>query len=784
MTTTPADIPAPPPLSVSRGAALYIGALLGPGLLLLPGLAAAQAGPASVLAWAALIGLSAMLAAVFTALGRAVPSAGGVAGYTAAGLGRRAGAVAGWCFLAGVVCGAPIVCLIGASYVTELVGGGQLMRAAVAAALLLAVLGLALGGVRATTLAQLVLIALLIVVVVIAVAGSATADRAANWAPFAPHGWLAVGRAASTLMLSFVGWEAVAPLTTRFRDPARQLPRVTGIAFGTTALLYLGLATATIGALGRGAGTDVPLAALLRLAVGPAGRAAAAVAAIVLTLGATNAYLTGAGQMITQLTAGRRAARSSRPFLLLIAAAGLTLIGLYALHIVSTAGMVALPVTMFLCVYLGCTASAARILTGPARVAAIPAVLAVAGMMAWCGWALAAAAAVAAAAALGTRTRPTALAIRTRPTATATRTRSAPQATRTRPAAPATGTSAAAPGPSPGRLTPPCLLLHPVLQPLPGQLALAAALIGQRGPLGLVQIHRGQQAVGEEELSQLARVAPLRPDEPLQQLLVVGDRAFAAQVQGDGHVGHRHRLRRGQAEDVLLVVVGHRHPRGAVALEVGADVCHRLLPGPAGPAARTAREPVRPDPRVLGGGLVAARAGGLGGAARRDLEPQPQHPGADADQPRPVLEDDRQRLVVLHRCHRQDVPGRRPHRPVVQGHVRGVRRQVDLVGRVAAEQLPPVVHVAQPGAAGVPVQGEVLVAGQQAPVQPGDLIGRAAHPHARPGRPDKELAHRHFPGVNPQHGPAAGPDCRGYAPAAPAGRRVSRSRPATATRPA
>ena len=155
------------------------------------------------------------------------------------------------------------------------------------------------------------LIALLIVVVVIAVAGSATAARAANWTPFAPRGWPAVGRAAATLMLSFVGWEAVAPLTTRFRDPARQLPRVTGVAFGTTALLYLGLAVATVSSLGRGAGTDVPLAALLQLAVGPAGRAAAAVAAVVLTLGATNAYLTGAGQMITRLTAGRRAARSS-----------------------------------------------------------------------------------------------------------------------------------------------------------------------------------------------------------------------------------------------------------------------------------------------------------------------------------------------------------------------------------------------------------------------------------------------------------------------------------------
>ena len=49
----------------------------------------------------------------------------------------------------GVIAGAPIVCLIGASYVTALTGGGPLARAAIAAGLLLAVLGLALGGVRA-----------------------------------------------------------------------------------------------------------------------------------------------------------------------------------------------------------------------------------------------------------------------------------------------------------------------------------------------------------------------------------------------------------------------------------------------------------------------------------------------------------------------------------------------------------------------------------------------------------------------------------------------------------
>ena len=71
-------------------------------------------------------------------------------------------------------------------------------------------------------------------------------------------------------MFSFVGWEAVAPLTTRFADPGRQLPRVVAIALAVTTALYLGLAIATIGVLGPRAATDVPLAGLLSHAIGAA----------------------------------------------------------------------------------------------------------------------------------------------------------------------------------------------------------------------------------------------------------------------------------------------------------------------------------------------------------------------------------------------------------------------------------------------------------------------------------------------------------------------------------
>src|SRR5580693_9392633 len=376
-------------LTTSRGAALYIGAILGPGLLLLPGLAAAEAGPASILAWLGLLGLSGLFAALFSALGRQIPSAGGVMGYVTAGLGPRAGRATGWMFLAGVVGGAPIVCLIGASYVTELTGGSQLARATVAAALLLTVLGLAAGGLRASATAQLVLVSVLTVVVVVAVAGSATAARAGNWVPFAPHGWLSVGSAAATLMFSFAGWEAVAPLTTRFADPARQLPRAVAIALAVTTVVYLGLAVATISVLGPSAATDIPLAALLSHAIGTAGPDAAAVAAIVLTLGATNAYISGAASLAGQLvSAGGRRSGARVRLLTATGVAGLLLITLYGLRMVGTAALVAVPTVLFLTVYLSAMAAAVRVLRGRVRLAALPAGLAVAVMLGFCGWAL------------------------------------------------------------------------------------------------------------------------------------------------------------------------------------------------------------------------------------------------------------------------------------------------------------------------------------------------------------------------------------------------------------
>jgi amino acid efflux transporter len=389
-------------MTTTRGIALYIGALLGPGLLLLPGLAAAEAGPASVLAWAGLLLVSALFAVVFGALGRALPSGGGVAGFTSAGLGPRAGAAVRGCFLVGVVCGVPVVCVTGATYITELTGGDMAVRCLIAVALMLAALGLVSRGLRASSGAQLALVAVLIAVIVLAVAGSAPAARAANWTPFAPGGWTSVGHAASTLMFSFFGWEALAPLTGKFRDPGRQLPRVIGATVLVTTVIYRSLAIATIAVLGRGAATDVPVAALLVRAAGAPGRVIAAAVAVVLTLGTLNAYMSGvvamsAGDVPGDAAAGgaARPRGSGRALLAVIGIAGCALTGLYGLGIVTMGDLVGLPVALLLSVYAGCTLSGARVLRGPARACAVIAFAAVVVLLAFCGWPLVLAAAVA-----------------------------------------------------------------------------------------------------------------------------------------------------------------------------------------------------------------------------------------------------------------------------------------------------------------------------------------------------------------------------------------------------
>jgi amino acid efflux transporter len=365
-------------LGVIRGGALYLGALIGPGLLLVPALAAQAAGAASIVAWGALLVLSAPLAVTFAALGVRHPVAGGVSAYVREGLGDDAAAVTGGSFLAAVALGAPAVSLIGGYYVADLTGSGTPVAAVVGLAMFAAVLAANLFGVRVSSGFQLALSSVLVLVVAIAVAVALPSRGGDNWTPFASHGWWAVGTAANLLVWLFVGWEAVAQLAGEFRRPSVDLPRAVALAFGLVTILYVGVAVATIGVT-AGTHSRVPLADLISVGFGRAGRDATAVLAVALTMGTMNVYLGGTAKLTASLAAegalplwlagdsGRSIPR--RP-LLVYAPVIFAMIGVVLAGAVTTSELVRATSACFIAVYVLALLSAVRILDGPVRIAA------------------------------------------------------------------------------------------------------------------------------------------------------------------------------------------------------------------------------------------------------------------------------------------------------------------------------------------------------------------------------------------------------------------------------
>jgi amino acid efflux transporter len=360
-------------LSTRTAVALYVGAVLGPGVLFLPSAAARVAGPASVLAWVGLLALSAPLALTFAALGVRHPEAGGTAAYARAAFGRRAGRVTGWWFLSGVALGAPAVAMIGGFYVAELLHVGRAGAVVAAAAMIATVMVANAGGLHGTARLQLGLAGLLAVLLLVAVVSALPHSHAENWTPFAPHGWAAIGDAASLLMLSFIGWEAVSHLAGELRDPERQLPRAIFAALGIVVVLYLGLAAATVGVLGTARPSDVPLADLMAAGLGAPGRTVTAALAVLLTMGAMNTYVAAATKLAGALAEeGAAPAPLARPAVALAGiaiVAGAVLIPLAA-DVLSVDGVVRACSASFVAVYVVSTAAGVQLLAGRARWAA------------------------------------------------------------------------------------------------------------------------------------------------------------------------------------------------------------------------------------------------------------------------------------------------------------------------------------------------------------------------------------------------------------------------------
>ncbi|ANJ25925.1 amino acid permease-associated protein [Agromyces aureus] len=285
-------------LGLVQGTALYIASVLGTGILVLPGLAAAAAGPASVVAVAVVLVLSIPLAGTFAALASRYPDAGGVASYVRRALGDTAARMAGYWFYFGVCIGAPVLAVLGGEYVVAVLGIDRSAVPIIGFAVFIPPFVVNWFGVRVAGWVQFVLTGLLVAVVVGVVAVTFPAAEASNFTPFLPNGWGGVGVAISLFVWAFAGWEVGTHIAGEFKNPRKIIPLATGIAVVVVGAGYLALQFVTVAVLGDRAGDgQVPLLDLVEATAPGIGPVLVAIVAAIVTLGVMNAYLPAFGKL-------------------------------------------------------------------------------------------------------------------------------------------------------------------------------------------------------------------------------------------------------------------------------------------------------------------------------------------------------------------------------------------------------------------------------------------------------------------------------------------------------
>lgn len=268
-------------------------------MLLLPGLAATEAGPASIIAWAFDCFLGIPLALTFATLASRYPNAGGVSTFTTRAFGRGSGAAVGWFYFIASATGQIIVPLTGAYYIAAPLDLNRGETILVAAGMLLLAMIANLRGLRVSGKLSLALSAGVVLMLVAAALVAIPHMHGINWKPFAPHGFTAVGQTGVLIFYAFFGWEAIAQLSAEFEHPERDLLRSTWWSVGLITALYLGLAAATIGTATYGTAevNHVSVAHLLSDSLGVGVGGVAAIMAFVISLGTTNAYMAATSRL-------------------------------------------------------------------------------------------------------------------------------------------------------------------------------------------------------------------------------------------------------------------------------------------------------------------------------------------------------------------------------------------------------------------------------------------------------------------------------------------------------
>jgi amino acid transporter len=275
-----------------------LGTMIGGGIFILPSVAAAQAGPASVISFV-LAGIVSLLSALSHAevATDMQDTEGGSFEYVTRGLGPLVGSVVGWGMWVGLVFATAFYAVGFAQYLTFFSGAVPIGITAAALAVLL--VGLNYYGAAEASILEDAIVVTLLVLIAAFVGGGIPAIQTQNIRPFNPNGWAAVLATTGTVYVSFIGFALISTAAAEIEQPARNLPLSMLTAVAVPMVLYVGVMLVSTGTLPAEQlqGSRIPVADVAAEYAGAIGALAMVVGAVLATVSSANASILAAGRV-------------------------------------------------------------------------------------------------------------------------------------------------------------------------------------------------------------------------------------------------------------------------------------------------------------------------------------------------------------------------------------------------------------------------------------------------------------------------------------------------------
>ena len=247
-------------LSFWDAVATGIAAMIGAGIFVVSGIGAGIAGPAVILAFI-IAGIVALFNALSSAeLAAAMPVEGGSYEYGRRLLSHKIGFFTGWLFVASKLLESATVALAFGAYAALFFPADARLLSAFA---VVAMGGLNLWGIRATTDASKIMVIIKIGVLAAFAFIGTGAVKAAEFTPFAPTGIQGILAASALVFFAYTGYARIATLGEEIKEPRRNIPHAIMVSLAITAVAYISVTYVGIGLIGAKAfsGSSSPIAA-------------------------------------------------------------------------------------------------------------------------------------------------------------------------------------------------------------------------------------------------------------------------------------------------------------------------------------------------------------------------------------------------------------------------------------------------------------------------------------------------------------------------------------------